>query len=94
MVRHLADHLRFGYELEDLGGGQQAFVARPEKALLDMVHLTPRGDQMDFLDGLRLQDLYRLDRELMVKLAERAGSPRWQRTARAIGEMLAVDGEA
>jgi hypothetical protein len=47
--------------LTDLGGGQKAFVATPEKALLDLVHLQPGGDAPDYLRELRLQNLDRLD---------------------------------
>jgi hypothetical protein len=33
--------LFYGYRLLDLGAGQQAFVATPEKALLDLIYLQP-----------------------------------------------------
>ena len=42
--RHLKAGLMFGYRLVDLGQDQRAFVAEPEKALLDVVHLQPDGD--------------------------------------------------
>ena len=41
--RHIKTDLLRGYRLTDLGGGQKAFVATPEKALLDLVHLQPGG---------------------------------------------------
>src|SRR5512137_1484416 len=37
--RHVKVELLRGYRLTDLGNDQQAFVATPEKALLDLVHL-------------------------------------------------------
>lgn len=41
--RHIKNELLFGYQLTDVGGDQQAFVATAEKAVLDLVHLQPRG---------------------------------------------------
>lgn len=37
--RHIQTNLLRGYRLLDLGQGQKAFVASPEKALLDLIHL-------------------------------------------------------
>ena len=59
--QHLAPHFFFGYQLVELSLGQQAFLATPEKALLDLVHLTPKSDSSDYLDQLRLQNLDRLN---------------------------------
>ena len=52
--RHLKGDLLFGYRSVEVGRRQQAFVARPEKALLDLVHLCPGGDESPHLAGLRL----------------------------------------
>jgi hypothetical protein len=41
------------YSQVDLGFGQSAFVATPEKALLDLVYLTPGADDPDYLAELR-----------------------------------------
>ena len=58
--RHLARGVFGGYRLVALGGGRSAFVAAPGKALLDLVHLVSRGDDLAFLEGLRLQRLQAL----------------------------------
>ena len=52
--RHLKPDLRSGYRLVDLGGDQRAFIAFPEKALLDLVHLQPGGDDPAWIDALRI----------------------------------------
>lgn len=80
--QHLAPHLFFGYQQVLLNPGQQAFLALPEKALLDLVHLTPDGDDPRYLAGLRLQNLDRLDPERFHQLAGRAGKPKWLRAVR------------
>jgi hypothetical protein len=59
-------------------------VARPEKALLDLVHFRPRGDSMAYIESLRLQNLEVLDLEQLHRFAERAGKPKLKRAATMI----------
>jgi predicted transcriptional regulator of viral defense system len=89
--QHLAPHLFFGYQQMTFTPGQEAFIAFPEKALLDLVHLTPEGDDPLYLDGLRLQNLERLDSQLLQQLASRAGKPKWMRAASRIVAMIEGD---
>ena len=86
--RHVRSPLVFGYELTDVAPGQQAFVAAPEKALLDLVHLTTGGDQEAFLLSLRLQNLRALDAEQLLALAARAGQPKLRRAAERMARLL------
>ncbi len=71
--RYLKPGLRSGYRLVDLGGDQKAFVASPEKAFLDLVHLQPGGDDPAWIDGLRLNiEAFSPDRiEEIAALTER-----------------------
>lgn len=80
--------LMFGYQLVALGQGQSAFVARPEKALLDLIHLTPGADSQDYLAELRLQHVEQLDLPVLQQMAERAGQPRLKRAATLIAGMI------
>ena len=78
--RHLKDGLMFGYRHIALGDDQSAFVAEPEKAVLDMVHLHPGGDGKAYLEALRLDfDTLRLDR--LETLAAVAATPKLARAA-------------
>ena len=86
--QHLAPHLFFGYQQVTLAPGQEAFIALPEKALLDLVHLTPDGDDLLYLAGLRLQNLDRLDPQRLQKLASRAGKPKWLRAASRLTALI------
>ena len=86
---HVADDLLFGYTAVEASAGQTAFVARPEKALLDLVHLTPGGDDPAFLRELRLQNLEGLDAAALTDLARRAGRPKLLRAARAAAHLIA-----
>ncbi|MGA9349862.1 MAG: type IV toxin-antitoxin system AbiEi family antitoxin domain-containing protein [Anaerolineae bacterium] len=79
--RHMKTDLLFGYRLTDLDGSQKAFVATPEKALLDLIYLQPSGDSPDYLQELRLQSLDRLDPEELHRQADRTGSPKLRRAA-------------
>jgi hypothetical protein len=93
-LSHVADDLLFGYGAVEVSSGQTAFVARPEKALLDLVHLTPGGDDPIFLKELRLQNLEGLDAGVLVDLARRAGKPKLVRAASAAARLVAEgDGE-
>jgi predicted transcriptional regulator of viral defense system len=77
-----------GYQQVDLGSGQRAFVATPEKALLDIVYLTPGGDNYDFLAELRLQNLEILNLNALRELAEMSKSAKLHRAVRHIAELV------
>jgi predicted transcriptional regulator of viral defense system len=49
-----------GYRVEKLGGGQEALVATPARALADLVHLVPGADSSAYLSELRLTNLEKL----------------------------------
>lgn len=78
---HIASHLFFGYQRVQVSPEQSAFVATPEKAILDLAHLTPNADDMDYLHQLRLQNLERLNLEQLDAFARRAGKPKLRRVA-------------
>ena len=89
--RHVKTELLFGYQLIDLGDDQQALVATPEKALLDLVHLQARGDTLEYLQQLRLQNLERLDLQQLQSQAARAESPKLCRAADRVVELAEVE---
>jgi predicted transcriptional regulator of viral defense system len=81
LFHHLDPHLFFGYQSIEVAPAQVAFIAFPEKALLDLAHLTPNADSDHFLPQLRLQNLERLDLARLNEFAERADKPKWRRVA-------------
>ncbi|MDK1029285.1 MAG: hypothetical protein QGM50_01475 [Anaerolineae bacterium] len=91
--RHLAAHLFFGYQSVDLPHEQRAFVATPEKALLDLAHLTPKSDSQDYLIQLRLKNLETFDLGRLNKFVQRAGKPKWLRVARLIEKLVLQEQE-
>lgn len=91
--RHIATALFAGYSLADLGGGQQAFVATPEKALLDLIHLHPRGDAPEYVQELRLQNLDRLNVVGLASLAESLGHPKLRRAAALVADLARAEAQ-
>ena len=79
--RHLRKDLLTGYRRTLLAGGQEAFVATPEKALLDLLYLEPDADTEEYLNELRLQHLDALDLGELHRLAEQFGKPKLLRAA-------------
>jgi len=98
---HVTEGLLFGYTRLELAREpssvrrQFAFVASPEKALLDLVHLTPGADSPDYLRELRLQNADAMNTQALHGLAERSGKLKLVRAARIAGLLLgAEEGES
>lgn len=70
-----------------MDGKQRAFVAAPEKALLDLIYLQPGGDSPVYVGELRLQALERLDIDALARLAEESTSPK---LGRAVQHVVAL----
>lgn len=85
--RHVKVDYLYGYERVEVAVRQHAFVAHPEKALLDLIYLTPGGEAPASLEELRLQNLTKLNPERLRQFAERSGRPKLQR---AVGHVLAL----
>jgi predicted transcriptional regulator of viral defense system len=89
--RHLRDELFLGFHQTQLAGGQEALVATPEKALLDLVYLEPNGDSLEYLTELRLQNLDGLDPGEVRRVAEASGKPKLRRAAERIAHLVEVE---
>ncbi len=94
LFRRLQPALFFGYRAQLVAEGQRAFVAEPEKALLDLVYLHPGGDQEAYLRALRLQNLERLSPERLHALAEQMARPKLRRAAAVIVQLRREEMEA
>jgi hypothetical protein len=71
VFRHIQVGWFHAYRRVKLGNDQQALIASPENALLDLVYLQPRGDEEDYLRSLRLQALDQLDLDQLLGQVER-----------------------
>jgi predicted transcriptional regulator of viral defense system len=85
--RHIKSNLLFGYQMSDLGD-QEALVATPEKALLDLVYLQPGGESPNYLQELRLQNLDRLNLDQLKKQSEVYASPKMRAATKNIQQLI------
>ena len=72
--RHLRTSLFWGYESIKLKN-QTAFMATPEKALLDLIYLKHIKVTMDYLEGLRLQYVEKINMKRLMFYAQRFEKP-------------------
>lgn len=77
--QHIQPALFFGFEYRQVTENQWAYVATPEKALLDLIYLTPGADDAAYIRALRLQNLDQLDVERLAAYVERADKPKLKR---------------
>ena len=68
-------------------------VFMEEKALLDLIHLTPEGDSESYIRSLRLQDLEDLDIQSLKDLALALAKPKLMRAAEQL-ELLVQEASA
>jgi predicted transcriptional regulator of viral defense system len=85
--RHIKSNLLFGYQMTDLGG-QSALVATPEKALLDLVYLQPRGESSKYVHELRLQNLDHLNLDVLKKHSKVFDSPKMRAALKVISQLI------
>ncbi len=92
LFRHLQADFLTGFQRVVLAGGQDALVASPEKALLDLVYLEPDADSPQYLAELRLQNLEEiLDLTELRRLADASGKPKLRRATERIIELAETD---
>ena len=86
--RHVSKKYFWGYQQVELKFGQTAFIAYPEKALLDLAYLTPGGEKKAFIEELRLQNFEQINRALLCEFVERFQSPKLNRALDNIERIL------
>jgi predicted transcriptional regulator of viral defense system len=91
LFQHIKVSSFFGYERVELGQRQSAFVATPEKALLDLVHLRRGADAQGYLQELRLQHFDKIDFKELDHYVERLTSPKLTRAAAHLRAMAAAE---
>ena len=89
--RHIKTGLLRGYRLIDLGGGQKAFVATAEKALLDLIYLHPGADSLSYLRELRLQNMERLNLDELSRWANLIAAPKLKRAVKFVAGLARTE---
>ncbi len=82
--RHIAPQHFWGTEMHEPRGLTPVQMALPEKALLDLLYLTPGRVGATLLESLRLQHLDTLDLSRLQGFAKRFGGPKMLRAAEEI----------
>ena len=77
--RHIKPAFFYGFEYRQITASQFAFVATPEKAILDLIYLTPDGANEAYIRELRLQNLDLLDIDRLKNFVARADIPKLRR---------------
>jgi predicted transcriptional regulator of viral defense system len=90
IFRHVQRKYLFGYRVLQVSDSQQAIVAAPEKALLDLIYLTPGGDSEEYIQSLRLQNLDQLDRVELERYAQEYGKPKLKRAVKIIVRLISL----
>lgn len=85
--RHIKPDFLIGYQRLMIVQEQWVYIARPEKALLDLAYLQSGADDPAYLHELRLQNLQQLDRNNLWELATHVRSPKLQRVAEQVIQM-------
>jgi predicted transcriptional regulator of viral defense system len=94
--RHIKPELLCGYRMVELTRFhpvQQALVATPEKALLDLVYLQAGGASPAFLEELRLQNLEQLNLDELHRLIDVYHTPKLRRAVEIISRMAQRDAQ-
>lgn len=93
VFRHIRPAHFFGFLRQEVARGQEAFIATPEKALLDLVYLTPGGGREAFLREVRLQNTGILDEASLRACGQRFAKPKVARAVEAIQEILVEEAQ-
>lgn len=91
--QHIKTGFFRGYQRVEVEPDQYAFVATPEKALLDLIYLRPGGDSPTFLAELRLQNLEQISIDELRRQAEQSGMPKLTRAVTIVAELARREAE-
>jgi hypothetical protein len=74
LYRHIKKKYFGGYSTIKTASGEKILCATPEKALLDLIYLTPSSDSSEYIKELRLQHTDVLDEQRLDTETERFSS--------------------
>lgn len=84
---HIQKSFFWGYSASTLNG-QTAFVALPEKALLDFFYLRHGPVTEAYIDELRLQNLEDLDEKRLIQFAKKMNKPKLFHVAEELKRLI------
>jgi len=87
LFRHVKKPAFFGYAQTEISRGQPVFLASPEKALVDLLYLTPGSDSPAYVEELRFEPGDRFDWNTLRSHAERVRSRKLKRAVELISRI-------
>jgi predicted transcriptional regulator of viral defense system len=91
--RHVKHVLHRGYRRETVAVNQEALVASPTKALVDLLYLTDGADRPGYLEELRLQGLDGIDLRQFEDLWGEGQRHKLRRLSRGLRRIQALDND-
>jgi predicted transcriptional regulator of viral defense system len=88
LFKHLKKELFWGYKEQEIIKGTGVFIATPEKALLDLIYLTPDSDNLAYIEELRLQNIEKLDTDLLTYYSNRFKKPKVERASYLLKKII------
>jgi predicted transcriptional regulator of viral defense system len=82
--RLIAEKMLCGYSQIEVMPKQFILMASPEKALLDLIYLTPGADCVEYLAELRLQNAEAISFSKLIELAQNIRKPKLIRAAQLV----------
>lgn len=86
--RHVDKSLFWGYVEQEFLDKQKFLIAKPEKALIDLIYLTPAADKKDYLTELRLQNLEIFNLEVFSDFVKKINRPKLYRAEKIISKII------
>jgi len=90
VFRHLKKAAFFGYTQTEISPGRPIFLATPEKALLDLLYLTPGSDSPEYIQELRFEPMDHFDWDALKAQAERFKSPKLKRALELLSRLASA----
>jgi predicted transcriptional regulator of viral defense system len=90
---HIKTEFFYGFHYRLVSQTQSAYVATPGNAMLDLIYLTPDGDNEAYIRELRLQNLDIVDTQRLRRLVERANKPKLKRALQHLLTVIQEDVE-
>jgi len=91
IFKHVKKSFFNNYQQIVLSDQQTAFIASPEKALLDLIYLMPHADSPEYLQELRLQNTSTINLESLKHIAESSESPKLTRATKQIINLISQE---
>ena len=93
IYRHINPAFFYGFHHYPIFRSQSAYIATPEKALLDLIYLTRDGDNLAYIHELRLQNLEIVDIGKLQQLVDQSKQPKLKRALPHILKEIKADVE-